>query len=206
MSTRPPSVSFGWSLIVVVGIALLACRREWLSPKSGPLSWQPDTVRFDSLFSTLLSPTQRLWVYNPHAYPVRLSRIYLEKGPQSPFMFIWNGRSGPLVTDVELPARDSVQVFLSLRDSAFYDQTREDMLVLEAPGWDMQRIPLRAVLIAAYVYRDFSFDSIALSLPSDKPIVIDGYFYVGPMGVLASAGGRAIVLFWAAVACGPFGG
>jgi hypothetical protein len=31
MSTRPPSVSFGWSLIVVVGIALLACRREWLS-------------------------------------------------------------------------------------------------------------------------------------------------------------------------------
>jgi hypothetical protein len=155
MSTRPPSVSFGWSLLVVVGIALLACRREWLPPKSGPLSWQPDTVRFDSLFSTLLSPTQRLWVYNPHAYPVRLSRIYLEKGPQSPFTFIWNGRSGPLVTDVELPARDSVQVFLSLRDSAFYDQTREDVLVLEALGGDVQRIPLRAVLIAAYVYRDF---------------------------------------------------
>jgi hypothetical protein len=206
MSTRPPSVSFGWSLLVVVGIALFACRREWLPPKSGPLSWKPDTVRFDSLFSTLLSPTQRLWVYNPHAYPVRLSRIYLEKGPQSPFTFIWNGHSGPLVTDVELPARDSVQVFLSLRDSAFYDQTREDMLVLEALGGDVQRIPLRAVLIAAYVYRDFGFDSLMLSLPSDKPIVIDGYFYVGPMGVLRVPAGARLYFSGRRWPAGPLAG
>lgn len=35
-----------------------------------------------------------------------------------------------------------------------------------------------------YVYRDFGFDSAIVSLPNDKPIVIDGFFYVGPAAVL----------------------
>ncbi len=206
MSTRLPHMRSGWSLPVAVVMALLACRREWLPPKGGSLNWQPDTVRFDSLFSTLLSPTQRLWVYNPHSYPVRLARIYLEKGPQSPFTFIWNGRLGPLLTDVELPARDSVQVFLSLRDSAFYDQTRQDALVLEALGGEVQRVPLRGTLISAYVYRDFGFDSLTLSLPSDKPVVIDGYFYVGPMGVLRIPAGARLYFSGRRWAAGPLAG
>ncbi len=206
MSTRLPYVRSGWSLLVAGAMALLACRREWLPPRGGSLNWQPDTIRFDSLFSTLLSPTQRLWVYNPHSYPIRLVRIYLEKGPQSPFTFIWNGRPGPVLTDIELPARDSVQVFLALQDSAFYDQAREDALVLEVLGGEVQRVPLRATLISAYVYRDFGFDSLTLSLPSDKPVVIDGYFYVGPMGVLRIPAGARLYFSGRRWAAGPLAG
>ncbi len=185
-------IPISWLWLLAAGSVLLSCKREWLAPRGGELRWQPDTVRFDSLFSTVLSPTQRLWIYNPHSHPVPIKRIFLEKGGQSPFSFIWNGVSGPLLRNVELPARDSVQVFLSLRDTVFSDQTREDALVLEGIGGGMQRIPLRATLIAAYVYRDFGFDSITISLPSDKPIVIDGYFYVGPMGVLRIPAGARL--------------
>ncbi len=178
--------------LLIASSVVGSCKREWLPPGKGELRWWPDTVRFDSLFSTVLSPTQRLWIYNPQSYPVRINRIFLEKGGQSPFSFIWNGLSGPMLMNVELPARDSVQVFLSLRDTVPYDQTREDALVLEVAGGEVQRVPLRATLIAAYVYRDFGFDSLSLSLPTDKPIVIDGYFYVGPMGVLRIPAGARL--------------
>ena len=180
-----------WGLVLAASV-IWGCRREWLPPRKGELRWYPDTVRFDSLFSTVLSPTQRLWIYNPQSYPVRINRIFLEKSSQSPFLFIWNGIPGPLLTNIELPAKDSIQVFLSLRDTVLYNQMREDALVVEIAGGEVYRIPLRAALIAAYVYRDFGFDSLSLSLPSDKPIVIDGYFYVGPMGTLRIPAGAKL--------------
>jgi len=82
-----------------------------------------------------------------------------------------------------LGAGDSAQVFLTLRDTSFVDALREDVLVIQTEA-GTQEVPLRATLIAAYVYRDFAFDSVVLSLPTDKPIVVDGYLYVGPAAVL----------------------
>lgn len=182
------------------------CQREWLSPRAGALKWAPDTVRFDSLFSTVLSPTQRLWIYNPHAYPIQLRQIYLEGGSQSPFRFTWNGLAGPITTPPEIPSHDSILVFLELRDTVLYDQTRQDNLILEGVDGSAQKIPLRATLIAAYVYRDFGFDSVTLSLPSDKPIIIDGYFYVGPQATLRVVAGTKLYFSGRRWESGPLAG
>ncbi|MCX8112143.1 MAG: hypothetical protein N3E49_02940 [Bacteroidia bacterium] len=162
---------------------LMSCQREILAPRPGLLRFSRDTVRFDSLFSTLLSPTQRLWVYNPHAHPVEIKAVYLERGSQSPFKFIFDGQPGPLQTKYRLAAGDSVQIFLTLRDTSFIDAHREDKLIFHLENGE-QYVLLKATLIAAYVYRDFGFDSAEVSLPSDKPIVIDGFFYVGPSATL----------------------
>ncbi len=192
---------------VVLGLLLVAgCQREWLPPRPGELKWTPDTVRFDSLFSTVLSPTQRLWIYNPHAYPVRLRRVYLARGSQSSFRFIWNGLEGPIEQAGEIPGRDSILVFLQLRDTVPYNQTRSDDLVLEGEDGAVQRVPLQATLVAAYVYRDFGFDSVTLSLPSDKPIIIDGYFYVGPQATLRIVAGTRLYFSGRRWETGPFAG
>lgn len=170
--------------IGLVGLlAGLACRREVLAPRPGLLRFSRDTVVFDTLFSTVLSPTQRLWVYNPHRYPVRVLHAFLLKGAQSVYTFVWDGQPGPLQAPYVLGAGDSAQVFLSLRDTGFVDAVREDVLVVQTEAGP-QEVLLRATLVAAYVYRDFAFDSVVLSLPTDKPIVIDGYFYAGPAAVL----------------------
>ncbi|MDW8415956.1 MAG: hypothetical protein RML92_00195 [Bacteroidia bacterium] len=169
-------------LLIWFGLLLLfvnSCRREILAPRPGELRFSRDTVRFDSLFSTLLSPTQRLWVYNPHPHPVRIKQIWLEKGEQSPYSFIFDGRVGPLRMDYILAAKDSAQVFIRLRDTTFSDAERYDRLLFDTES-GVQSVVLRTVLLAAYVYQDFGFDSAVVSLPSDKPIVIDGFFYVGP--------------------------
>lgn len=173
-----------WWLLILVGLLTgPACRREVLTPKPGLLRFSRDTVVFDSIFSTVLSPTQRLWVYNPHRYPVRVLRAFLAKGAQSPYAFVWDGQPGPLQAPYVLGAGDSAQVFLTLRDTSFVDAVREDVLVMQTEA-GVQEVPLRATLIAAYVYRDLAFDSVVVSLPTDKPIVVDGYLYVGPAAVL----------------------
>lgn len=183
-SSQQRSIFVG-SLALLGGILVWgsACRRELLSPQPGDLRFSRDTVVFDSLFSTVLSPTQRLWVFNPHPHPVQIRRIYLGLGERSPYAFIFDGQEGPISSPYLLGAKDSVQIFLRLRDTTFRDATREDLLFFETEA-GTQAVPLRATLIAAYVYRDFGFDSVVLSLPTDKPIVVDGYLYVGPAAVL----------------------
>ncbi len=172
-------------------LLLWSCKRDLLAPRSGELVFSRDTVQFDSLFSTLLSPTQRLWVYNPHPYPVEIRRIYLEGGARSPFRFVFDGQEGPIHTPYILGARDSAQAFIQLRDTSFIDDTRSDRLIFEV-GENRQAVLLHATLLAAYVYRDFGFDSAVVSLPSDKPVVIDGFFYVGPQGTLRITAGTRL--------------
>ncbi|MEN3040018.1 MAG: choice-of-anchor Q domain-containing protein [Bacteroidia bacterium] len=166
-------------MIGLVGLFLADCRRELMAPRAGELRFSRDTVRFDSLFSTVLSPTQRLWIYNPHSHPVRLLRVRLEGGERSPYSFILDGQEGPLVTNYLIAARDSAQVFIRLRDTTFVDAERFDKLLFETET-GVQEVVLQAILLSAYVYQDFGFDSAIVSLPSDKPIVIDGFLYVGP--------------------------
>ncbi|MCS7188266.1 MAG: choice-of-anchor Q domain-containing protein [Bacteroidia bacterium] len=162
---------------------LFACKREFLSPRAGALRFSRDTVTFDSLFSTVLSPTQRLWIYNPHNFPVVIRSVRLAGGERSPFSFIIDGREGGDYSTYTLAARDSAQLFIQLRDTTFIDETRIDRLLFETDE-GTQAVVLKATLIAAYVYRDFGFDSVVVSLPTDKPIIVDGYFYVGPAATL----------------------
>ena len=121
----------GVALIGLSAAILLSCKRELLNPRPGELRFSRDTVVFDTLFSTLLSPTQRLWVYNPHPYPVRILSVSLAGGLRSPFRFILNGQEGPIYTPFLLPAGDSMQAFLTLQDTTFRDSTREDYLVFQ---------------------------------------------------------------------------
>ena len=177
---------FGWLRLkfgLIAVILLLACKRELIAPRPGELRFSQEVVEFDSLFSTVLSPTQRLWVYNPHSFPVRVLSVRLERGSSSPFRFILDGLEGPLNSPYTLRPKDSAQVFLQLRDTTARDRLEEDRLLFETEA-GIQAVLLRVTLVAAYVYRDFGFDSAIVSLPNDKPIVIDGFFYVGPTAVL----------------------
>lgn len=164
-------------------LLLSDCKRELIAPRPGELRFSREVVEFDSLFSTVLSPTQRLWVYNPHSFPVSIRSVRLERGGSSPFRFVLDGQEGPILTAYTLRPKDSVQVFLQLRDTTLRDRVQEDRLLFETEA-GTQAVLLRVTLLAAYVYRDFGFDSAIVSLPNDKPVVIDGFFYVGPAAVL----------------------
>ncbi len=74
------------------------------------LKFSVDTLRFDTVFTTLGSATRTFKVYNPSAKTIKLSKVYLEKGSQSLFNINVDGISSRSVTDVEIPGNDSIYI------------------------------------------------------------------------------------------------
>lgn len=137
MPTLPAEPSFAifgrlrLKLTLIAVALLLACKRELIAPRPGELRFSREVVEFDSLFSTVLSPTQRLWVYNPQGFPVSVRSVRLERGSSSPFRFILDGQEGSLGSPYTLRPKDSMQVFLQLRDTTARDRVEEDRLLFE---------------------------------------------------------------------------
>jgi putative lipoprotein len=79
------------------------------------ISFSHDTVRFDSVFSAEVSPTQLLRIYNKSSLPVRLERITLQGGEKSPFSLLVDGAATYEKTNLRIDAHDSLTLVIRLR-------------------------------------------------------------------------------------------
>lgn len=156
-------------------LLVFACRKPLIAPKKGTLRFSRDTVAFDTLFSTLLSPTQRLWVYNPHPYPVRITKLFLAEN--SPFRLIWDGIPGQIHTNYLLDPGDSALAFISFRDTVNAPTEITDVLIFETEA-EVQKVLLSIFLQDAYIYRNVQLPAGSSTLPTDKPTIIDGIFFI----------------------------
>lgn len=114
------------------------------------LRFSEDTVFFDTIFTTVGSITKRLIVHNPNKNRVRISTIRLAGGSNSPYTVIVNGRSGPVVSDLDILGNDSVYVLIKVlidpsnqnlpflvSDSIIFDtNTNKQKVLLETYGQD----------------------------------------------------------------------
>ena len=99
--------------LAVALAALAACRPEYrFAPNPVSLVRSSDTVFLDTVFATVGSSTRSVRLVNPSNYDVNLSRVRLGRGDESPFRFNANGRPGPDLEDVVIPAGDSIWVFV----------------------------------------------------------------------------------------------
>ena len=73
-----------------------------------------DTVKFDTVFSTLGSTTKHLKIYNPYGQKVLVSSIKLAKGEKSNFRLNINGVPANEVKNLEIAPLDSVYIFVEL--------------------------------------------------------------------------------------------
>ncbi len=106
MKRLPFFVLFTFSLF-------LACDKEdnFLLDSSAELTFSVDTLRFDTVFTELGSATRILKVFNPNDQPVKLNKVFLEKGSTSSFRMNVDGFVGNEILEVEIPARDSIYIF-----------------------------------------------------------------------------------------------
>ena len=91
---------------------LLACTAlgSWLLPgckpreeqltTSGGLAFSVDTVKFDTVFTTIGTVTKRLWVYNRNPKAVSIDLISLDNPSTSPYTLIINGDLKQTATNV----------------------------------------------------------------------------------------------------------
>ncbi|MBQ5909874.1 MAG: right-handed parallel beta-helix repeat-containing protein, partial [Bacteroidaceae bacterium] len=86
-----------------------------LSPDAR-LEFSTDTVAFDTVISGRPTNTYTFMVYNRNDEAVRLARVGLEKGSESPFRVNVDGTylTGGSGTDFEIAANDSMRVFLEM--------------------------------------------------------------------------------------------
>ncbi|WP_224490597.1 choice-of-anchor Q domain-containing protein [Robertkochia flava] len=101
-------------LITVLFAALFcSCREDFTYRSStGELRFSRDTVYLDTVFNSLSTSTYNLKVYNTSNDDIRIPEVTLENGENSAFRLNVNGQSGKTFTDVEIPAKDSIYVFI----------------------------------------------------------------------------------------------
>lgn len=100
--------------IVLITIIIASCSKDTLLTSADTsLGTTADTLHFDTVLTHTGSITQRFRIINTNDQKIRLSSVSLAGGNNSVFRINVNGEPGPLVTDIEIAANDSAQVFVN---------------------------------------------------------------------------------------------
>ena len=106
---------FAIASVFILATSISCCRKEnFLDDSSVKLQFSKDTVVFDTVFSTIGSTYRRFTVTNIYSSPISISQIRLGKGTSSPYRMNVDGISGVVVKDLEIPAKDSIYIFVEV--------------------------------------------------------------------------------------------
>jgi hypothetical protein len=180
-------------LVAVMAYSLFSCEDEgYLNSPDAQLQFSTDTVMFDTIFTTIGSTTQNLKIYNPYDENILISRIRVAGGDFSNFRLNVNGMSGNELYEVEVPARDSIFIFVEVtidpngqnlpmvvQDSIeFTTNTNRQNIKLVAYGQDFKLIKSESVGTTTWT--------------AEKPYLIYDYAYVDSTSTLTIEPGTRI--------------
>lgn len=99
---------------VVVLSAFFSCDNDdkFTNDSSIRLSFSSDTVRFDTVFTTVGTATKRLKIYNKNKNAVTISAMELVNADKTGFRMNVDGESGDKIFNVDILAKDSTYVFI----------------------------------------------------------------------------------------------
>lgn len=93
-------------------IAIISCKKEgFINSKDALFRVSTDTLRFDTVFTSLGSVTQSFLIFNPNDKKLRLSNVQLMGGSNSYFKINVDGVSGTSFNNIEINAGDSIYVY-----------------------------------------------------------------------------------------------
>lgn len=180
---------------------------DFSSSRADLLTFSTDTVRLDTTFSNVPTPTRTMWVYNRSGKGIRCSNIRLEGGNQEGFRVNVDGTflgqaAGFQTNDVEIRKGDSIRVFVELT-SALQEKNEpqlvEDDLVFTLESGVRQKINLRAFSWDAEMHNGLEVkkgEETVLGEPDEsgyqKPIVIYGGIKVDSLGTLTIREGATL--------------
>ena len=100
-------------------LGVIACSDSDSFPSSpnSRLVFSSDTLRLDTVFSTIQSSTKTLWVYNRGNSNIHCNTIRLENGNQTGFQVNVDGISigknvGYQTSEIDVRAKDSIRIFV----------------------------------------------------------------------------------------------
>lgn len=109
------------SLILLSSVFLVASCDEDTVFSSNPslhLTFSCDTISFDTLFTTVGSPTATMRVYNRNKESLRISNVQLLGGGQNGFRMNVDGQYSSSIQDLEIRKNDSLYVYVEVTPAA----------------------------------------------------------------------------------------
>ncbi|MFA6199594.1 MAG: hypothetical protein WC679_04215 [Bacteroidales bacterium] len=213
--------------LVLVGSVLMSCvsEEDYATDKSIKLRFSSDTLRFDTIFTTMGSVTKTIMVYNKESKPIKIDQIRLGGGRSSFYRLNVDGDTNIIVKDIEIAAKDSMYIFarvtidptnqnnpLLVSDSIIFSfNNKEQYVQLEAYGQDayyhVAKRDLGSTGIKYCLAQDGGLESGCiingnnLEWKNDKPHVIFGVLAVDSAYTLNITEGTRICLnttsnFW----------
>lgn len=130
-------------------MSITSCVKEedYLEGRIDDLSFSVDTLRFDTIFTTIGSTTQSFKVYNRGTSPMLLTNVTLRGGSASRYRINVDGDTSLVATDVAIAAGDSIFIFVrvninpNLLSEPFLV---EDAVVFSIVGKGKTELPLMA--------------------------------------------------------------
>lgn len=108
-----PSLVF---IAFACSLFLPACKKDSLiTSKEALLTTSLDSLKYDTVFTSIGSVTQSFKINNPNNQRLALSRIKLMGGTGSPFRLNINGVASQEVQGLEIQAEDSIYVFVTVQ-------------------------------------------------------------------------------------------
>jgi hypothetical protein len=193
-------------LSACISLFYISCRKDNLFNEDPQfrLSFSADTIMFDTVFTTVGSITKVFKVYNQSSKNVQISSVELGGKLASNYRFNVDGRSGVLIRDIEIGAKDSVWVFVEVTvdpNNATTPLVVEDSLIFTVNG-NRQKVMLAAFGQDAYFHyptvpasQNFpAYSTISGVWPTDKPHVVYGWAFVPNDSVLILQAGTRLYM------------
>lgn len=138
--------------IIIGGFAFVSCisEEDYLTDSSVKLKFSSDTLRFDTVFTTMGSVTKKIMIYNKETKPIKIDNITLGGGRASFYRLNVDGDTSIVAKNIEIGAKDSLFIFarvtidptnqnnpLLVRDSIILSfNSKRQYIQLEAYGQD----------------------------------------------------------------------
>jgi hypothetical protein len=196
-------------------IIFSACRKDkFLTDGASNIGFSTDSVLFDTVFKYAGSTTKQFMIYNQHDRPIRVSSIYLAGGQLSAFRINVDGISAYTFSDVEIPANDSMYIFVQVTVNPTQNAPLliKDSILFETNG-NIENVKLTAIGQDVYLHKPNHFPAQGpaysitgreghdTTLPNDKPHLFFGYTVVDSFCKLTLQAGTKLyfhnrAVFW----------
>ena len=139
-----------------------------------------DTIKLDTVFSTVPSSTRSFWVYNKSGSGLRNINVRLENGNQAGFRVNVDGTylsssSGFQTNGIEVRNKDSIRVFVELTSPVNNGDKPlkiEDNIVFTLESGIRQKVNLTAYSWDATIMKNVVIDNDSIFDSVSKPIVV----------------------------------
>ena len=100
---------------LVLGLFFLSCKKDsFISSPDALLITSADSLKFDTVFTSVGSVTRSLKINNPNGQRLLINSLQLAGGNTSAFTININGNPVSSITDISIDAGDSIYVFVTV--------------------------------------------------------------------------------------------